>query len=144
MPPVALIFEEENLLPFEVKQLIKRCLLELEDLVECTSEPDETFDSHFNRFLFNEDNDGYRNLSASFVKFGHMLRDLENRESIQIQFENFCNMNESSFNKACRWKKDLANRLMKTMWERFQLFENPLFEQIQKFGKMKESTEMDL
>ena len=31
MSPVALIFEEENLLPFEVKPLNKRRLLELED-----------------------------------------------------------------------------------------------------------------
>ena len=40
MLSVALIFEEENLLPFEVKPLIKRCLLELEDLVECLGEQD--------------------------------------------------------------------------------------------------------
>ena len=53
------------------------------------------FDSHLNRFLFNEDNDGNWSLSASFVKFGHMLRELENRETISIQFENFNNLNES-------------------------------------------------
>ena len=76
MSPVELIFEEENLLPFQVKPLIKRCLLELKDLVECIGEPDEMFDSRFNRFLFNEDNDGNQTLSASFVKFGHILRNL--------------------------------------------------------------------
>ena len=86
------------------------------------------FDSHFNRFLFNEDNTGNRTLSASFVKFGHMLQDLENRETIRIQFENFKNLNESSLNKAHKWKKDLASRLMETMREKFKSFENPLFE----------------
>lgn len=43
---MALIFEEVNLLPFEVKPLIKQCLLELEDLVEYIGELDEMFDSH--------------------------------------------------------------------------------------------------
>ena len=64
------------------------------------------FDSHYNRFLFNEDNDGNRTLSASFVKFGHMPRDLENRETIKMQFENFDNLNESSL-KARKWKKKI-------------------------------------
>ena len=40
MPSVELIFEEDNQLPFEVKPLIKRCLLELEDLVEYLGEQD--------------------------------------------------------------------------------------------------------
>ena len=60
----------------------------------------------FDRIL-NENSDGNRTLSARFVKFGHMLRDLE---TIQIQFENFNNLNESSRNKAHKSKKDLANR----------------------------------
>ena len=52
MLPVGLIFKEEHLLPFAVKPLIKLCLLEPGDLVECIGEPNEMFDSHFNRFLF--------------------------------------------------------------------------------------------
>ena len=58
------------------------------------------FDSHFNRFLFSEDNDGNRTLSATSVKFGLVLQDLENQETIQIQFENLDNQNESSLSKA--------------------------------------------
>ena len=73
MSPVALILEEENLLSFGVKPLIKQCLLELKDFAECTGEPDEMFVSHFNRFLSNEHNNGNQSLSASFAKFGHML-----------------------------------------------------------------------
>ena len=93
-----------------------------------TGEPDEMFDNHFNKFLLNEDNDGGWALPASFVKFGHVLQDLENRETIQIQYENFNNVNKSSLNKVHIWKKDLANRLMETMRGRFQSLENPLFE----------------
>ena len=58
------------------------------------------FDSHFNRFLFSEDNDGNQTLSATSVKFGLVLQDLENQETIQIQFENLDNLNESSLSKA--------------------------------------------
>ena len=52
-----------------------------------------------------------------------MLQDLK-----QIQFESFINMNESFLNKARKCYKDLANRLNETMQERFQSFDNPLFE----------------
>ena len=69
-------------------------------------------------------------MSASLAKFDHMLRDLENRETIQIQFKNFNNLNESFLNKARKWRKDLANRLMEKMQERFQSFQNPLFDHI--------------
>ena len=93
-----------------------------------TGEPDEMFDNHFNKFLLNEDNDGGWALPASFVKFGHVLQDLENMETIQIQYENFNNVNKSSLNKVHIWKKDLADRLMETMRGRFQSLENPLFE----------------
>lgn len=87
MSPVALIFEKDHLLPSEVKPLIKRCILELEDLVDYVGEPNEMLDSRFSRFLYSEDDDGNKSLSASSVKFGHMLRDLENQETIEIQFE---------------------------------------------------------
>ena len=57
MWPVALIFEDENLLPFEVNEAIeiKQCLLKLKIYLNAL---DEMFDSHFNRFLFNEDKNG--------------------------------------------------------------------------------------
>ena len=97
MSPVNLIFED-HLLPSEVKPLIKRCILELEDLVDYVGEPNEMLDSRFSRFLYSEDDDGNKSLSASSVKFGHMLRDLENPETIEIQFEQFTHLNESSLN----------------------------------------------
>ena len=98
-----------------MKQYIKLCLFELEDLVECTGEPDEMFGSHFNKFLFNGDNDGNWTLSASLAtcceiwKTGKLFR-------------------SSLKKKGDKWKKDLANRLIETMWERIQSFENSLFE----------------
>ena len=67
----------------------------------------QNVDSHYNRFLFNEDNDGNQTLLASFVKFGLIPRDLENREIIMMQFKNFDNLNESSLNKARKWKKKI-------------------------------------
>ena len=88
MSPVNLIFEEDHLLPS----------IELEDLVDYVGEPDEMLDSHFSRFLYSEDDDGNKSLSASSVKFGHMLRDLENPETIEIQIEQFTHLNESSLN----------------------------------------------
>ena len=55
-----------------------------------------------------EDNNGNQTLSASFVWFGHMVQDLENRETMQIQFENFTILNDASLNKACKRKKYIA------------------------------------
>ena len=108
--PISILFEEGHLLPSQCQPIIFRAQLELEDTIENIGTPDELLDSHFARFLIDEDEDEIQPLSSDFVKHGHMLRKLKNCESVKITFENFTFLNKDSIEPAQAAKKDLSKK----------------------------------
>ena len=61
--------------------------------------------SHLSRFVLTEDEDGQQILISEFPKGGHMLCKSINRETVEITFDNYTNLNENSLKVAQNAKK---------------------------------------
>lgn len=134
--PASLVFECDGLLPGDIAATIQMTCLELEDLAENIDTPEELLDSHLSRFQFNYDDDGNVYLQSTYVKHGDMLKKAANRESMEIKFENFTEVNQQSMSAASREKKKIAEKLVETLQERFAGFKDPIFKHMLWFNPL--------
>lgn len=129
--PASLVFEGENVTPGEVKKSIKQTQLELEDISENVCTPDELLDSHLSRFTNIDEENGV--LEADFVKAGDMLKKPINRKNVVVNIEGMtCLSNQARF-KVSEMKKGLAEKVSELLTERFQSFEEGVFQKLDWF-----------
>ena len=84
--------------------------------------------SHLSRFVLTEDEDGQQILISEFPKGGHMLCKSINRETVEITFDNYTNLNENSLKVAQNAKKNVVSYIMESVKTRFESFDNPAHE----------------
>ena len=131
--PASLVFEGNGLLAFEIDSAINLTKLELEDISTSAGTPDELLDSHLARFQFRVDDDGEKTLNSDFTKQNHNLRKLENRETIQIEFENMTHLNADAQTRASNAKSDVAQRLIQMLERRFVCYKDEIFKSMKWF-----------
>ena len=78
------------------------------------------------RFKITEYEDGQK-LSGSCVKYVHILKKLENRENIEIQFEDFKNISKLSSENVGNKKTNVSEALQETLTHRFESLKHDFF-----------------
>ena len=114
-------------MPFEVKSAIALTELELREIVDDLEIDDKLLDSHLSCFLLSTQGDSEAELSASYVRKDHMLKNLANREYVQVQFENFIHLNVHSIEHASNAKAQVSEKLIQFIEDRFRNFDEPVF-----------------
>ena len=125
--PSSKVFEEEGLLPFEVKPSVELSILQLNDCAECAGTNDEYLDSHLSRFTLQDNGNGNKIVKSQFLKAGHNLRALDNREYVTFTFENMLELKQESRMQASNAKKEVALELITLLKSRFADFQEEIY-----------------
>ena len=119
--PVSKIFEGEGLLPFEIKGAIKTTLADLNELAE---DDCDDIDGHLQRFYPVE---GESIIVSSYDSPLDKSRKHENCQPIKITFTDFTSVREETITAGKVIRKKAANKLIKTLEDRFQSFNEDVF-----------------
>lgn len=125
--PSSKVFEEEGLLPFEVKPSVELSILQLNDCAECAGTNDEYLGSHLSRFTLQDNGNGNKIVKSQFLKAGHNLRALDNREYVTFTFENMLELKQESRMRASNAKKEVALELITLLKSRFADFQEEIY-----------------
>ena len=113
--PVSKVFEEDSLLPHEIKSHVSRTLLNLDEKLEEIGDDDEFLDSCMNRYtVVNQET-----LSGQFIKAGQKRKIAENRESVSVSFTMSDASLENAISKIHRIKTEVIPCLTDTLKQRF-------------------------
>ena len=83
-------------------------------MCESAGPPDELIDSHLARFPLIITDEEKKCVRSVFTKHNHNLRNINNRETTDIEFESMINLNENSIVRASNSKAAVGKHLIDT------------------------------
>ena len=121
--PVSKVFEEDGIIPSDIKESVKITTNHLEDQINAL-ENEEDWDSHLHRFTVIE-HDGVKQIT-SYVQYGDMLKKPANRKHTKIILEDFTDVDEESESHARNEKVKVSKQLLETFVDRLSSFNDEI------------------